>query len=91
MTVDKGQNDLIKDNRKDNSLKDNYLEDLTAKAVKPSIEQPEEEVVIDGVKAQVMTREEAMNKYGLSACANSIPTPIVNVCWISGNLIEIRK
>lgn len=89
LTVVNGQNDLIKDNRKDNSLKDNYKEALTAGAVKSSIEQPEEEVVIDGVKAQVMTREEAMSKYGLSACANSIPTKITNCFWINKELVKL--
>lgn len=40
LTVVKGQNDLIKDNRRDNSLKDNIREALTAGAVKSSIDYP---------------------------------------------------
>ena len=44
LNFDKGQIDTIKDNIKDNSLKDN-LEDLTARAVKPSINGPEEKKV----------------------------------------------
>ena len=89
LSVDKGQNDLIKDNIKDKSLKDNIGEALTASAVKSSIELPEEEVIIDGVKAQVMTKEEAMAKYGLSACANSIPTKITSSYWINKELVKL--
>lgn len=89
MSIVKGQNDLIKDNIKDKNLKDKYGEALTANAVKSSIELPEEEVVIEGVKAQVMTREEAMSKYGLSACANCIPTNIANCCWIDKELVRL--
>lgn len=88
LSVDKGQNDLIKDNIKDKILRDKTNEALTASAVKSSIEQPEQEVVIDGVKAQVMTREEAMSKYGLSACANAINTGIANCYWINKELVQ---
>lgn len=93
LSVVNGQNDFIKDNIKDNSLKDNIGEVLTALAVKasPSENPEEEEVELEGIKAQVMTKEEAMCKYGLSACANSIPTKIPNCYWINKELVRFTN
>lgn len=81
------QNDLIKDNIKNNE-KDNNRVDKTANAVCiNSLTQPIAEV--EGKQAQVMTNEEAIAKYGLSACANRVATGITNCYWIKGNLVKL--
>lgn len=90
LTLDKGQNDSIKDNIKDNiKEKDKDItESFSAGALKEESTAPKE-IEIDGVKAQPMTREEAMEKFGLSACASSIPTRVAGCVWINKNLVQL--
>lgn len=96
LSFDNGQNDLIKDNlidkEKDNICfllpNGNKKGEALAKA-KAANSQKEEAVEIDGQQAQVMTSQEALNKYGLSACANRIKAGITNCYWINGELVKL--
>ena len=45
-------------------------------------------IEINGTRAQQMTKEEAMVKYGLGACANAISTGETNCYWINNNLVQ---
>lgn len=93
-TLRKQQNDLIKDNINKINEKDNlcFLERKRSKKGdacqgQAAIDEP---VEIDGVKAQVMNRQEATNKYGIGACANRVSTPFTNCFWISGELVQLE-
>lgn len=90
LTVDNKQNDLIKDNIKYKE-KDNNSEEFQPTAESSSLaeSQKQEVIEVDGVKAQLMTRNEALSKYGLDACANKIPTAFSNCFWISGELVKL--
>ena len=94
LSFDKGQNDTIKDNIKDN-LKDNIGVDKTASlrsaVIINSTGAPEDEVIeIEGVAAVEMSKSEATDKYGMSACANRVSTPYSSVFWIGGDLIKLK-
>ena len=87
MNLDKAHFEPIKDNIKDKEKK--IEEDkirIDACASIPA-NQPKA-IELDGIKAQLMTKDEAMEKYGLGSCANSIPTAIPNVFWIKGELVQ---
>ncbi len=94
LSIDNRQNDLIKDNIKDKE-KDNNGEIEVALRSAPSNSislvdsQKEEEIEVNGERAQVMTGMDALNKYGLSACANRTPTSFSNCFWISGDLVKL--
>lgn len=85
----KQQNDLIKDNIIDNR-KDNNSGAISAKAESSALESAQqEELEIDGVKAIAMDRIQLVDKYGLTAAANAIPTAIKGYVWINKELIHI--
>lgn len=51
---------------------------------------PTESQKIEGREVQVMTVQEALAQYGLTACANRIATGIAaNTFWISGDLVKL--
>lgn len=39
--------------------------------------------------AEILTREEAVSKYGLSACVNRVSSAIPGCYWIDGNLVKL--
>lgn len=90
MSIGKGQNDFIKDNIKDKEKENNSGVILPTAEITPLQEsQKEEEVEIDGIKAQVMTKAQAIERYGLSACANRVKTAFSSCYWISRDLIKL--
>ena len=59
-------------------------------ACSTDISKPQEEpVVIDGVTAIVMDRQEATSKYGLGACINRVAAGVNGCFWISGDLVKL--
>lgn len=87
LTFDNRQNDLIKDNLK-NKEKDNIKVDISAIGC-ASAESINSAKPIDEKQAELLTKSEAMKKYGVSACVNMIKTAMPNCYWISGNLVKI--
>lgn len=83
LTVRNKQNDFIKDNIKDNNKikeKDNSYSN-SAKA--------ELEIALEPPEAEVMTREQVLEMFGLSAVAARVPTNYPDTFWIGQKLIKI--
>lgn len=93
LSLDKCQNDTIKDNIKDKELKNNYEllpngnNSATAQCAIASTEP--EEVEDNSQQAQIMTTKEALARFGLSACANRVSSGIANCYWIDGQLVRL--
>lgn len=49
----------------------------------------EEPIEINGIRAQTMTKEQAVLAYGLSACANRTSTAYNNCYWIGQHLVKL--
>lgn len=91
LTLDKGQNDLIKDNIKDNQKDNNSV--LERKRSKTATAQSAVATTnrqgVRAEQAQIMTKKEALAKYGAVACTNCIRTGIPNCYWIDGELVRL--
>ena len=90
LTLDKGQNDFIKDNIKDNQKDNNSVllpNGSKTAAAQGAAATTSQKVV--GREAQVMTAQEAMAQFGLSACANRVAAGIKGCYWIDGNLVKL--
>lgn len=91
LTVDKPQNELIKDNIIDNEKDNNCFllpngnkKGVALASAKAAAIEPVEER-----KPQIMTAQEALKKYGVSACANRVKAGIANCYWINGELVKL--